>query len=533
MSGKKNGRPNILLLFSDQHNRRALGCYGDKRVHTPNLDKLVRQGVRFTNAVAQNTICTPSRMCYMSGQYVHNFGYYGLMGRKPENLPNIFQYLKRFGYKTGMAGKIHTPAGWLSEHCDFVADGYGCETPLKKGRSSRFESTKGAPGDEYELYLSEKGLADKRDDIVIPELRGRRGYQGGQGLDARPSELPLDDTFEAWTAKRTIDFLDQAHEEKVPFCFWMTVARPHETYLAAKEFWDMYDEKKLTLPPNSEDDMSLRHPNTRRMHENFKNSKDWRIYKPDDWDSVRKRILHGYYACVTQVDDAVGRVLKKLDKLGMRENTIIVYATDHGEFAGEHGMIEKAPGIGFGCVTRIPYIWSWPGHIPEHVVRDALVETVDFLPTVCSLAGLPAPNWTDGFDITGVLEKGADVREIAVTENPLSKTVMTKKFKLTQYPPEMCDGADFGELFDLKDDPWELNNLYRDPAHKEIIHDLRYKLYLWLIRTTRHVTVSPSALGHDGKSWINWELADICDDDNKVGRDLIKRLIDYPWLNYL
>ena len=536
MSKLTNRCPNVLLLYSDQHNAKVLGCYDNWEVYTPNIDKLASEGVMFTNAYTQNPICTPSRMCIMSGQYTHNHGYYGLMGRKPENLPHIFSYLKKYGYTTGMAGKIHTPAGWLSEYCDYVADGYGYEIPLTFWSERIEEGLQGLRNNEYTLYLYEKGLGDDRDDKVLHEWYEKHGYDAGQGLDARPSRLKKEDTIEGWTAAKTIDFIEKAHKENKPFCFWMTVPRPHQTYAPAKEFWDMYDEEKLKLPPNAEYDMSERHWSAKVTRNEFQNNLSWVVFEPKDWDSARRRVMHAYYACVTQVDYAVGEVLKKLGELGIRENTIVVYASDHGEFAGEHGMIEKAPGIGFRCVTRIPYIWSWPGHLPEGEMRDALVESVDFLPTVCRLAGIPMPNWVDGKDMYNVLYDNEDIRDIAVTENPLTKTINTKKYKFTQYLPEMCEGKDFGELYDIENDPWEIRNLYFDPEYKEIVQEMRYKLYCWMVRTSRFVTVNAKAPDTQfTNQWHKaWELTkEFYDEDKKLGMKFIQKLIDKGWINYL
>ncbi len=511
-------KPNILLLYSDQHSARTLGCYGNREVHSPHMDRLAREGVMFTNAYTQNPICTPSRMCIMSGQYVHNFGYYGLGGHSPRWLPHLFKHVKEQGYRTGMAGKIHTPAGWLSDHCDFVGDGYGYEVMLRPWNTHLQRGIQGLRGNHYDLYLQEEGLLDKRDD---QPWEGNDVY-----LDARCSHLPEDHTVEAWSAKCANDFIGQAHRNDTPFCFWMTVPRPHQCYTPSKAFWELYDQDDLTLPPNADATLEGRHPVMRRRQHDIQNNKDGRL-EPDDWNSYRRRVLRGYYGCVSQVDDAVGRVLDKLDELGIRDNTIVVYTTDHGEFAGEHGMVEKAPGIGCRCVTRIPYIWSWPGHLPEGVVRDNMVESVDFLPTVCSLAGLSMPDWVDGIDITDSLTRGADMKDMAVTENPYAKTIHTKKYKLTQYLPEMQGGDDFGELFDVEDDPWELKNLYFDPEHQGIVHELRHRLYNWLIRTTRQKTINPTAMNPDGRTCGRyWDLADdLRDEDGKLGFDYTEKQI--------
>lgn len=464
------------------------------------------------------------------------------MGKKPDHLPHLFAHFKRFGYKTGMAGKIHTPEGWLSPYCDFVADAYGYDMKEGADKQSNIESEKieeglqGYTHNDYTKELLQKGLADKRDDKILQEWYNAHGHSKGQGLDARPSRLSEEETVEAWTAKETNRFIEQAHQEGQPFCFWMTVPRPHQTYAPAQKFWDLYENRKITLPPNAENDMRGRHRSAQQMQHYFQNETDWRIFEKKDWESTRRRVLRGYYACVTQVDDAVGRVLDKLDELGIRDNTIIVYASDHGEFAGEHGMIEKAPGIAFHCVTRVPFIWSWPGHIPENEQRDSLIESIDFFPTVCSLAGIAPPDWTDGIDMSETLYKEIDLKDIAVTENAYTKTLHTKKYKFTQYLPEMNDGHDHGELYDLEQDPWEMKNLYHEPEYRQTIHALRFRLYHWLVKTTRNITIHPNAPYKDRPGACTWddpEASKWYGQDGKVGFDVAETMIKRKQENYL
>lgn len=488
-------RPNILFLFSDQHNARVMGAYGNRQVHTPVLDQLAAEGVRCTSAFTQNPICTPSRICYMSGQYAHNHGNYGLEGPVP-NIPSLFSHLQAQGYRTGMMGKIHTPAGWLSPHCDVVRDGYGHEyCTAESGITQQCGDLQGGIIDDYSPYLATKGILQDRDDKYLHEWFDKFACSRGQGVDARPSRLHEDDTIEAWTAAQAIEFIDQTDDR--PFCCWMTVPRPHETYAPAQRFWDMYDEDELELPPSADDDLAGRHP-TMRMTKAAQLSGDWTTFEPHSYEAGRRRVLHGYYACVSQVDDACGRVLRALEERGLRENTIIVYATDHGEFAGEHGIIEKAPGIAARAITHIPFIWSWPGHLREGAVCDELVETVDFLPTICSLAGLAMPDWVDGHDISGLLNGTSDpVREIAVTENAYTRAVHTQRYTLVHYPPVMLDGEDFGELYDHDNDPWELNNRYFDEEYRTVVDDLRRCLLDWLIQTTRWVTAVPQTWSND------------------------------------
>jgi choline-sulfatase/uncharacterized sulfatase len=512
-------RPNILFLFSDQHHAGVMGCAGHPDAQTPVLDALAADGVRCTNTFAQNPICTPSRVCYLSGQYAHNHGVYGLEGFPPA-APSLLEHFKDAGYRTGMAGKIHTPPGWLSPHCDFFQDAYGHEyLTTECGRACALGDLQGGEEDDYEAYLTAKGLADDRDDKYLQEWKALHGGSAAsQGLDARPSRLPEDETVEAWTAAQAIRFLQE--DDDRPFIFWMSLPRPHETYAPAQRFWDLYDEASLSLPPSADDDLADRHPTLQAQKASqLGEEPTWTIFEPRDYRSARRRVLHGYLGCVSQVDDAIGRVLRELDALGLRENTIIVYAADHGDFAGEHGIIEKAPGISSRAITRVPFIWSWPGHLPQGRVCDGLAESVDLFPTLCALAGVPHPAWADGLDITPLLRGDTDaMRAIAVTENPLSRAIHTTRYTLVHYPPAMNDGQEFGELFDHNTDPWERRNLYRDPAYASVVQALERQLLDWLIATTRIMSVLPPRPGHpmpqfdkdyyDRDGRMNWENRD-------------------------
>lgn len=516
-------RPNVIVLYCDQHSARALGCYGNTQVHTPNLDRLASEGVLLENAYCNNPICTPSRMCMLSGQYVHNFGYYGLAGRCPDQLPNIFDHFKRHGYQNAVIGKIHTPAGWVSRSCDYVADGYGFEIPLTLENQSAEEGCQGVVNDDYFAYLQAQGLAHLRDDKILQEWFDLHGHAQGQCVDARPSRLPDAHSFENWCADCAERFIQQQAAADQPFLMWLTLPRPHQTYCPSQKYWDMYQEDALTLPPNAHDDMSQRSIAAQTKQKVLQEECAWPVFAPRDFQSARKRVLHGYYACVSQSDAAIGRVLDTLDRLGIGDDTIVVYTADHGEFAGEHGMIEKAPGIGFSCVTKVPMIWRY-GNCPKGARTDAIFESVDILPTLCSLAGVAPANWADGVDGSAALERGADFKDIAVTENPNTKTIHTKRYKLTQYLPEFHDGADFGELFDAENDPWELHNLYFDPAYQSVVQQLRYLLYCWLVRSTRAHTVNPRIPIMDTKmdlsSGASWDLAaelGVLDEDGKVG----------------
>lgn len=500
--------PNILFIISDQHNPDVLGCQGHPHVLTPNLDRLASQSTRFVNAIPQSPICTPSRVSFLSGQYCHNHGYYGLGGRNPGGLPTILGHFRRNGYRIGAIGKMHCPEYWVENDCDvFMETNAGC-------------SVGGNP--HYAAYLRERKLLELRDDDRFPEQdRGEPSYY--QSFDARPSKLKYEDCVEGWIARQTMEFMRQSVVQKRPFFAFASLPRPHQIHSPSRQFWDMYDPAKLTLPPNADYDMAAaqKSPLLRQMAEEFKSGK-WALFEPRTFQAARLRKLHGYLACVTQVDHAVGELLAWLDSQGLAENTIVVYASDHGEYVCQHGNMEKAPGICSNAVCRIPFIWRWPGRIQPNQARPEVVESIDLTATLCSLAGVEALQTSDGRDITPLLQgKSLEVHRAGVTEGPWSRSIRKGKYRYVHYPVEMFareypDG--FGELYDLQADPWEMQNLYFSKAHAGVVCELRTELLNFILTTTRPVTILPhvnffspqgetcfgDTTNHDGHIHYDW-----------------------------
>jgi len=478
---RKMARPNILYIMSDQHNAKFLSCKDHPDVKTPNLDRLVSQGVRFDNAICQNPICSPSRVCYISGQYCHNHGYYGLSGPRPKGLPTLFGHFRRAGYHTGAVGKIHCPAYWVEDDADYFMD-IGCSIGGKT---------------DFVPYLKEKGLLHLRDDGIYPEQTHRRG----QSCDGRKSNLAYEDCVDGWVARQGMGFMEEAAAGDAPFFLEVSFPRPHELYAPSEPFWSMYDESSITLPPNSEYDMSLKAPHLRRTAEGFRTG-NWTLFEPRTFEAGRLRKHHGYLGCVSQVDHAVGELMGWLDEHGLADNTIVIYGADHGDYGCEHGIMEKAPGICSDAITRIPWMWRWPGRFQAGHVANEIVETVDMGATLCALTGLDPLETSDGHDISHLLEgRAGEVHKAGVTECPWSKSLRKGKYRLVHYPPEMFasemfakwapkDG-DFGELYDLEADPWEMHNLYFEPAYADTVDELTRDLLDWLITTNRPATIHP------------------------------------------
>ena len=469
--------PNVLFILSDQHNAKVLGHKGHPDVKTPNIDRLASEGVRFDNAITQNPICTPSRVSWLSGQYCHNHGYYGLSGPRPNGLPSILGHFRRNGYRTGAIGKIHCPEYWVEDDSDFFHE--TCGTSIG-GRSRK-----------YAAYLDERNLTNLEDHGSMQEF----GKAGQQTVEGRASKVSYDDGQEGWIAKESAGFMKECAKDGVPFFLHVSLPKPHQCYTPAQQFWDLYDESKLTLPPNADYEMKGKAPHLKSQAEGWR-SRDWQLFEPKTFEAGRLRKLHGYLGNVSHVDYAVGELVDFLDKQGLSEDTIVVYSSDHGDYACEHGIMEKAPGICSDAITRIPHIWRWPGKISAGKVADELVETVDFSATVCGLAGIEPLETSDGKDIAHLLRgESGEVHNVACTEFAWSKSLRKGDYRFVYYPKEMFPDEypeGFCELYDIKKDPWEMTNLAFDPSYKDRVAEMIDELARWLITTTRPTTVLPS-----------------------------------------
>jgi choline-sulfatase/uncharacterized sulfatase len=219
----------------------------------------------------------------------------------------------------------------------------------------------------------------------------------------------------------------------------------------------------------------------------------WTLYEPHTFEAGRLRKLRGYLGAVSQVDAAVGVMLDYLKRSGLAENTIVVYTADHGDYAAEHGIMEKAPGICADAITRVPQIWWSPGRLNAGHIIQEIVESVDIPTTLCALADLETLETGDGKDLSGLLAgQDGEVHEIGVTEFAWSKSVRKGKYRYVHYPPAMFAEeypGGFCELYDLEADPWEMQNLYFDSDYEMVVEKLRDDLVNWLITTTRPVSV--------------------------------------------
>ena len=481
--------PNVVIFKSDQLNAHCLGINGHQQVRTPNVDALARDGVNFTRAFVQSPICTPSRMSYLTGQYVHNHGVFGNSSHEivPSTLPSQFSTFRQHGYYTGIVGTVHVREEWLRPHCDL------------------YRRIGGAyPGSVYDDYLAAKGLWDLRDDGAFtgyPGL-GRTAQPPVHILDGCPSELSFEDSFDGYCYQTWCGFLDQ-RPPGAPFLFQVDTVHPHPIYVPVREFWDLYEGIKLTLPPSADEDLSGKPLYLQRVKERFLSDASIWEFEPKTYAAGRLRGLRGYFGCISQVDHLVGLVRQKLEQIGALENTIFLFCADHGDYALEHGFLSKEAGISYDAITRVPFIWSWPGGDFARGTVDELVAAVDVFPTMCALAGVATPDTIDGHDLSGLLRGDVQPsRDAVFTELPLSRVIRTREWKLCHRPRDVFpEGGEGGELYHLSADPWEMQNLYADPRYADVREELLRALFDWLVWSTRYGNVTPPVeAGADGKT---------------------------------
>lgn len=370
-------QPNVLFILSDQHCHKVLGHAGHPDVKTPNLDHLAQQGMRFTQAICQNPICTPSRMSWLSGQYLHNHGYYGLLGPRPQGLPSLMSHFKSGGYRTISMGKMHCPSDWLEKDCEVYH-----ETCNLNERS-----------EAYSAFLRQHDAEGKEDHASMPEFP----HLPYQPLDGRPSLVNYRLSQEGWMAVESVKEMKRSMDEGRSFCMHLSLPKPHQVYAPDKEFWDLYPENSITLPPNADLDLKAANkaPHLIRQVESAREGHH-ALFEPKTFEALRLRKMRAYLGQISHVDKAVGEILQGLESLGIADDTIVVYSTDHGEYVYEFGVPEKAPGICSDSVCRIPFLMRYPDTIPKGVECFSLVESVDLINTLSTLCGLKELETSDG-----------------------------------------------------------------------------------------------------------------------------------------
>jgi arylsulfatase A-like enzyme len=481
-------RPNILLITSDQQHWNTLGCLNPE-VRTPNLDRLARQGVMFTRAYTVNPTCTPTRASMITGRYPSQHGAYSLGTKLLESEPTIGDVLDGAGYRTALVGKAHfqplhgteefpsLEAYPVLQDLGFWRTFHGPFYGFRHVELARNHTDEAHVGQHYALWMEEKGCANWRDYFRPPT--------GNNDRQKRTWRIPEEFHYDTWIADRTNALLRQYREEEAPFFLWASFFDPHPAYLVPEPWDRLYDPSKLTVPAVVPGEHDRNPPHFRLTQDPRPDFSPWRVTGQGlhgfhshlhDREELARNIAI-YYAMITLMDKHIGAILDTVDGLGLARDTLVVFTTDHGHLYGQHGLIAKGA-FHYEDLIKVPFIVRQPGRVPVGAQSDALQSLVDLPVTFLRWVGVGVPRWMTGLDQTEVWEgKREAVREHVLVENRHEpdtihvKTYVDERYKLTVY-----FGEDYGELFDLQEDPGEVHNRWDDPARATLKAELMRKL---------------------------------------------------------
>lgn len=474
---------NTIVIMVDQMKATASHLYGNAFCETPSMARLADDGILYRHAITPHPLCMPARVSFWTSQFPHSHGGRRNQTPMPAGAVHAFQLWKAAGYHTGLIGK---------NHCFECAEDlalFDTWCQISHGGRHRDEVTKG-----MDWFRPLDGI-DRAHSVRrnMPKQSPRFDYAA--------SDFPLEDYSTGLVAGQTVRFLEQHRDD--PFALWVSFPDPHEPWEAPRQYADLFPRERLQLPPWRDDEFSDgTAPERNRV-----------LYEilgvRDDAEEDVYGVIGTYYAMIRFLDDALGQILDAVERLGLRDNTAMVFCADHGDFMGEHAMTCKG-GVFYDCLTRVPMILSCPGRVPTATVDDSMTNLIDIVPTLLQLQGLDVPRSMHGHPLPGATEAAprdaafseygaggptfmmADLEQL---EKPWGrralmqslhcreaegrrKMVRTAQWKYVHDP--MGDGD---ELYDLVNDPWELTNVDDDSANTAILGEMRLRLVDWSIQT--------------------------------------------------
>lgn len=474
-------RPNVLYIMSDDHAAHAISAYGGRLAEiapTPNIDRLAREGALLTNAFCTNSICSPSRACVLTGQYNHVNGSFDLSGSVAPGKQMLAIQMKKAGYETAMIGKWHLKV----EPADF----------------------------DYYCVLPGQGQYHN------PEFRVRGNKPWGKNV-IKFDGMHVTDAITDLTLKWLEDGWDQEkpfflmHHYKAPHDYFDNAPR-YESYLAdvdipaPSSLWDRGDKfgsiatrgDDGELNPHIGTSIGSRNPRRSYLRDlpEMYPAEFPKDYDPKDYsDKENQRLAYNAYLrkllrCVKGIDDNLGRLFAHLESTGQLDNTLIIYTGDQGFMLGEHDYQDKR--WMYEESQRMPFLVRYPKAIRAGLKLDAIVENVDYAPTMLEFAGAEIPDSVQGRSFKALLETGQEPNDwkkeayyrywmhMAHHDNPAHLGIRTKTHKLIYYYGCNYDGGyrtpPGWELYDLVNDPHETRNLYDDPSQSALVNELKTRL---------------------------------------------------------
>lgn len=454
-----DSRPNVLMILVDDL-KPSFGAYGDSWVHSPNLDRLARRGVRFDRAFCNQAVCAPSRNNLLTGSRSTSLGVYGLSKGFRDAVPDALtlpQLLRRHDYHAAGVGKVfHIGHG---NHGD--PDSWSEPFHPEKVIDYALEESTGGQLTREEAYFSNQQL--------------RRISQLPRGMAWERADVSDDAYADGRIAAVGIEKLRAFAADGRSFFLAVGFVKPHLPFCAPEKYWALYDDTDFPMS------QTFDYPEGAPPYAGKRRHGELSQYKPiprDPLDAeLTRKLIHGYYAALSYMDAQLGKVLDELDRLGLAESTVVVLWGDHGFHLGDHGAWTKH--TNYEEANRIPLVFAGPG-VRSGVATEALVETVDVYPTIVDLLGLPRPappQPLDGVSLAPLLRGDADsIRDHAYHVFPrgrerLGRAIRTDRYRLVEWKlfGQPADSAEY-ELYDYVADPLETTNLAR--SEPEIVNKL-------------------------------------------------------------
>ena len=466
---RRRDKPNLLFLWTDEQRADTMAAYGNTRIHTPNLNKLGRESVVFERAYVTQPVCTPNRSAVMTGLWPHTSGCVMNNIPLPADVPCLPELVNDPDYRTAYMGKWHLGDEIFAQHGfqEWVAieDGY---TPYySEGRDRSLRS-------DYHHFLAEQGYRPDRGDKFSRSFATRRPIE-----HCKPKFLEM----------KACDFLRRHRDE--PFILYVNFLEPHMPFFGPLD--NEHDPNEVLLPVNFGDPLEDNEPLRYRVKRESCRAKYGKT------EQEIRRLIARYWGLVTQVDRSVGRILRTLDDLGLSENTIVVYTSDHGDMMGAHHMVEKS--VMYEEATRIPWLMRIPQLMSKHRTMSNPVSQIDMVPTLLDLLGVDCGRSFPGQSLVPLIKGGSVAqRDVHIEWNPGSGALNVKKGGTTLASEtelervknestravispdgwKLClSDVDKSQLFNLNDDPGETKNLFDSGLHKDIILRLTKKIHRW------------------------------------------------------
>ena len=486
---------NILFLMVDQLRYDYLGCTGHKTIKTPNIDALARQGVRFDRAFVQSPLCGPSRMSTYTGRYCRSHG--ATFNGTPIGVGELTlgDHLRLVGMDTVLCGKTHAaPDKRGMQRLGIEADSKigrriaECGFDVWERMDGEFPATQPDPNNAYQIYLRSKGYDSDNpwhDFANSGEDSDGKILSGWQLQNAtKPARIAAEDSETAWLTTRAMDYLDQVGD--MPWCLHVSYIKPHWPYVAPTPYHQMYGPEDIQPVVRSEGEHTDPHP----VLGAFQAERVGRAFSRAE---VREAVIPAYMGLITEIDDQIGRLIAQLETTGQRDNTLIVFTSDHGDYLGDHWLGEKE--LFHDASVRVPLIVVDPraeAMATRGTVCNALVEAIDLVPTFVEYAGgEPRTEILEGKSLKPLIQgQATEVRQHVFSE--YDYCFKSARKKLNQPIGDcrlamICDdqfklihAEGFRPmLFDLQKDPGELTDLGKNLDHKEICDNLMEQLNSW------------------------------------------------------